>query len=61
MPDPRPGLGCVKTLGGQVCKMGAPADPGSPALMTDQEHALADLNVGLRQERERVARRISAA
>ena len=30
--DPRPGLGCVETLGGRVCELGAPADPGSPAL-----------------------------
>ena len=30
--DLRPGLGCVETLGGRVCKLGAPADPGSAAL-----------------------------
>jgi hypothetical protein len=30
--DLRPGLGCVETLGGRVCELGAPADPGSPAL-----------------------------
>ena len=30
--DPRPGLGCVETLDGRVCELGAPADPGSPAL-----------------------------
>ena len=30
--DPRPGLGCVETLGGRVCELGAPADPGSAAL-----------------------------
>ena len=117
--DPRPGLGCVETLGGRVCELGAPADPGSPALdpprskrlvsvamvrsaracsrawreargpprrgrvvragggvklfeqraaelrrrppVTDREHALADLDAGSRRERERVARRISAA
>ena len=29
--------------------------------MTDREHALADLEVGSRRERERVARRISVA
>ena len=117
--DPPLGLGCVETLGGRVCELGAPADLGSPALdpprskplvsvvmvqsaracsrawreaqgpprrgrvvragggvklfeqraaelrrrppVTDREHALADLDAGSRRERERVARRISAA
>ena len=30
--DPPLGLGCVETLGGRVCELGAPADLGSPAL-----------------------------
>ena len=30
--EPWPGLGCVKTLGGWVCKLGARVDPGSNAL-----------------------------
>ena len=25
--DPQPGLGCVETLGGRVCELGAPVDP----------------------------------